>query len=310
MKMRKYCIIIPVIFFSFYSITNSKPKLCITFNDPNSGPTPSMDWQTRNESLLKCLSKHGLQAALFVCGKRVDDSTGKRLLEAWDKSGHMICNHSYSHKYYNSPKAVAAEFFGDILKGDSIIRNYRGYTKLFRFPYLKEGAAKENRDFIRENLKKIGYRNGYVSIDASDWFIDGKIIEALQADSSTGLEPYKDYYLAHLLERANYYNGLAIELTGREISHTLLLHHSLLNALYLDDVINMFEKNGWDVIDASEAYKDSVYTLEPDIVPAGESIIWALAKESGKYNATLRYPAEDGTYEEKKLIRFLKNYKK
>ena len=31
-------------------------------------------------------------------------------------------------------------------------------------------------------------------------------------------------------------------------------------------------------------------------VPAGESIVWALAKEQG--NASLRYPAEDAVYEQ------------
>lgn len=310
MKIWKYCVITALFFSSFGGPIVSKPKLCITLDDPNTETVSAMDWKLRNNLILAALAKHNLQAALFVCGKRVADSTGAILLESWDKSGHMICNHSYSHKYFNSPKAVATEFFGDILKGDSIIRNYRGYTKLFRFPYLKEGATKENRDFIRKSFKNAGYRNGYVSIDASDWFIDGKIIAALAVDSTADLTPYRDYYLAHLLDRANYYNGLAIKLTGREIRHTLLLHHSLLNALYLDDVIKMFENSGWEVINASEAYVDSIYSFEPDIIPAGESIVWALAKESGKFDSQLRYPAEDGVYEEEKLKEFLKNYKK
>jgi peptidoglycan-N-acetylglucosamine deacetylase len=40
-----------------------------------------------------------------------------------------------------------------------------------------------------------------------------------------------------------------------------------------------------------------VFSASPDIVPAGESIIWALAKESGKLDDILRYPGEDGDYE-------------
>jgi hypothetical protein len=35
----------------------------------------------------------------------------------------------------------------------------------------------------------------------------------------------------------------------------------------------------------------------PDIVPTGESIAWALAKESKCCDSLLRYPAEDGPYE-------------
>ncbi len=36
-------------------------------------------------------------------------------------------------------------------------------------------------------------------------------------------------------------------------------------------------------------------------IPAGESLVWALARSSGKYPDRLRYPAEDGDYEEAKM---------
>ncbi len=59
----------------------------------------------------------------------------------------------------------------------------------------------------------------------------------------------------------------------------------------------MFQSKGWRWIDAEEAFTDSVFSAKPKIVPAGDSIIWALAKESGKIPRGLRYPAEDGEYE-------------
>ncbi len=69
----------------------------------------------------------------------------------------------------------------------------------------------------------------------------------------------------------------------------------------MDDLIQMFKAKGWEVIDASEAYKDEIYTKNPNIIPAGESLIWALAKENGSYENVLRYPAEDSKYEEPKM---------
>jgi hypothetical protein len=39
----------------------------------------------------------------------------------------------------------------------------------------------------------------------------------------------------------------------------------------------------------------------PKIVPAGESLIWALAKETGKFDKVLRYPGEDSEYENAKM---------
>jgi len=38
-----------------------------------------------------------------------------------------------------------------------------------------------------------------------------------------------------------------------------------------------------------------VFRNQPQIVPAGESLIWALAKEDGAFNERLRYPGETGT---------------
>jgi hypothetical protein len=63
-----------------------------------------------------------------------------------------------------------------------------------------------------------------------------------------------------------------------------------LNALFLGDLLDMFKSKGWKLTDAQEAFKDPVFQATPKIVPAGESIIWALAKEAGGFDNLLRYP--------------------
>jgi hypothetical protein len=94
---------------------------------------------------------------------------------------------------------------------------------------------------------------------------------------------------------------LAKKIYGREIKHTLLIHHSLLNSLFLTDLLQMFKDKGWKLISAKEAYTDKIFLDEAQILPAGESIVWAKAKESGKYNDVIRYPAEDGEYEKAEM---------
>ena len=79
------------------------------------------------------------------------------------------------------------------------------------------------------------------------------------------------------------------------MKHVLLLHHNLINALFLPDLIRMFWGKGWTIVSPSEAYDDPVYRLEPDVLPAGESLLWSLAKEKGIPG--LRYPGEDERYE-------------
>jgi len=63
----------------------------------------------------------------------------------------------------------------------------------------------------------------------------------------------------------------------------------------------MFKSKGWQLIDAEEAFTDPVFNAAPTILPAGESIVWALAKQTGKIARSLRYPAEDGEYEKARM---------
>jgi len=283
-------------------------EIAITIDDPNTIETPVMSWQERDDAILKTLDKHKIKAALFVCGMRVDTAEGEVLLSKWDGKNHLICNHSYSHFYYNSKSKTSKIFISDFYKGDSIIQNYKNYTKLFRFPYLKEGNSAAKRDSMRTAMAKSSYKNGQVTIDASDWYIDEQIGIALKKDKDADLTPYKQYYIKHILDRANYYDSLAQKVFKRDIKHTLLIHHSLLNSLFLDDLLAALKSNGWKLIDAKKAYKDKVFSKTPLIAPCGESIVWQCAKEIDELAPKLRYPAEDGEYEKEGLEQYVQEY--
>jgi len=150
-------------------------------------------------------------------------------------------------------------------------------------------------------LQQHGYRIGRATIDASDWAIDARLRAHLKVDPKASLAAYRDFYLNHIWERAQFYDSLSLRVVGRPVHHTVLLHHNALNALFLDDLIAMFAARGWKPIDAEWAYADPVYDLQPKILPAGESLIWALAKQSGKFEKELRYPGEDDVYENPKM---------
>jgi len=287
----------------------AQKEIAITLDDPNTIETPLLNWQERNDAILKILDKHKIKVALFVCGTRVDDPNGKILLNKWDKKNHLICNHSYSHFYYNSKSKTSGIFIADFKKGDSLIKNYKNYTKLFRFPYLKEGNTSDKRDAMRAEMKVEGYKNGHVTIDASDWYIDAQIINELKTDSNADLTPYKEYYIKHILDRADYYDSLAKLVFKKEIKHTLLIHHSLLNALFLDDLLIALKAKGWKIINAKKAFQDEVFSKQPMIEPCGESIVWQCAKQIETLSKTLRYPAEDEVYEKEPLEKHIKEYK-
>ncbi|MDX6696581.1 MAG: peptidoglycan-N-acetylglucosamine deacetylase [Blastocatellia bacterium] len=281
------------------SFAADSPQVAITLDDFNWFDTPKMTAEARNRALLDALRAHSTQAAMFVCAKFVDNEKGQKLLSAWDEGGHLIGNHSYSHMHY--PSVGFEKFSADVLKGEAVIKQHPRFRKIFRFPYLKEGDTVQQRDMMRAFLKARGYRNGHVTIDASDWYVNDRMSAALKKNPDADLTPYRDFYLEHIWERSLYYDDLSRKVMGRSVRHTLLLHHNVLNGLFLGDLMSMFKTKGWRVIKAEDAYRDPVFSAAPNIAPAGESLIWALAKETGKFEKLLRYPGEDGDYEKERM---------
>lgn len=251
----------------------------------------------RNQAILETLSKHKIKAALFVVGRNIEEDEGKHLLSAWDRAGHLIANHTYSHRNLNAPSADVKAYQDDILRAEALLKDFPRFRKLLRFPMLKEGDTVAKRDAMRAFLAQHNYRNGHVTIDTSDWYIEQRMTARLESDTEAKLKPYRDYYLEHMWERAQYYNKLSQRVLGYQPKHTLLVHFNLLNALFLDDLIATFKAKGWQPIDAEEAFTDPVFASKPNVIPAGESLIWSLAKEKGTLAKSLRYPAEDSSYE-------------
>lgn len=276
-------------------------EVAFTFDDPQvvdySG-YPAADVDARLRAALRELN---LKTVLFVCGTRVDNEAGRRLLQAWNDDGHVLGNHSYSHPYFHSEKLSLRDFQSDVLRGENVVRGYSRFQKIFRFPFFKEGETVEKRDGMRWWLAEHGYRNGRATIDASDWAIDARLKKRLESDANANLSPYRDFYIEHILQRSNYYDGLAQKAWGKPVRHTVLLHHRLLNALFLKDLATAYRNSGWKIIDADRAYTDAIYAQQPNVLPAGESLVWGVAKERGI--AGLRYPGEDDSYENPEMDR-------
>jgi peptidoglycan-N-acetylglucosamine deacetylase len=284
---------------SGFPFADSRPKVAITIDDFGLNDVSKEEAEFRNRAILEALRKHSIQAAGFVCGRRIENENGKMVLRQWDDAGHVIANHTYSHWYYH--RRSVEEFSQDVLRCEALIKDYKNFNKLFRFPMLKEGDTVERRDGMRAFLKAHSYKQGYVTIDASDWYIDERLRDRLKQNPQADVTGFKNFYLQHIGERASYYNDLSRKVLGRSVKHTLLLHHNLLNAMSLDELLTMFKRQGWQLIDAEAAFADPVFAAEPNILPAGESILWALAKQTGKFDKLLRYPAEDSVYEKPKM---------
>jgi peptidoglycan-N-acetylglucosamine deacetylase len=277
------------------------PQISITMDDFNWSNPVKLTASERNQAILGTLNARSVKAALFVVGRNIDSVEGKQLLNPWNDAAHLIGNHTYSHRSYNNPATTIVTYEQDILRAEALLSEFPAFRRYFRFPMLKEGETAAKRDAIRAFLSRHRYRNGHVTIDNSDWIVDQRLTAKIKKDASADLTPYRDFYLEHMWDRAQYYDALARKVVGRPVKHTLLMHFNLLNGLFLGDLMDMFKSKGWQWIDAEEAFTDPVFAAKPNVVPAGESIVWSLAKEKGTIAKSLRYPAEDGVYEEARM---------
>ena len=277
------------------------PQFSITMDDFNWRNPVKLSATERNEAILNTLQTNSIKAALFVVGRNIDSNAGKQLLAPWDKAGHLLGNHTYSHNNYAASDVVVADYLQDILHAEQLLKPFPRFQKYFRFPALKEGETAAKRDAMRAFLAEHNYRVGHVTIDNSDWAIDQRLTARLTKDPNADLKPYRDFYLEHMWARAEYYDALARRVMGRPVKHTVLVHFNLLNGLFLNDVIAMLKSKGWQPIDAEDAFTDPVFAAKPKVLPAGESIVWSLAKEKGVIAKSLRYPAEDGEYENARM---------
>src|SRR5881275_2821761 len=99
---------------------SAAPQFSITMDDFNWRNAIHLSAEERNQAILKVLDANGRKAALFVMGRNADDEEGMTLLRKWDGAGHLIGNHTYSHRSLNS-NITAAEYESDILRAETIL---------------------------------------------------------------------------------------------------------------------------------------------------------------------------------------------
>lgn len=259
---------------------STAPRVALTFDDflfQTFGPLPAAP---RNAAILAALDARGLKAGAFVTGRHVQEARAWHLVEQWNEAGHLIGNHTYSHLWYS--KTPFAEFSRDVERGEVRLRQLSQFQRLLRFPYLDEGATAAQRDAMRAYLTKSGYRNAHVTIDTSDWEIDERLRAHLTKQPRADVTPFRTEYLNHIWERAQFNDNLARQVLGRRPPYVMLLHHNVLNAKFLGDLLDLFTRKGWQLIDPREAYRDPIYNATPMVVPAGSGLIESLARERGR----------------------------
>lgn len=235
------------------------------------------------------------QAVFFVNPGAIgqgDGVGGAERIAAYVAAGHVIANHSNSHKRLSTTDTAA--YLADLDAAEVWLKDRPGYRPWFRFPFLDEGGKdKAKRDALRAGLAARGLRNGYVTAESSDWHLENLTREAVQAGKTIDRKALGDLYVSWHVEAADFADAMMRRVTGRQPVQMLLLHETDLAALHIGDLVRALRGAGWTVVSADQAYADPLGKEMPDTPAANGTLTEALAWAAGvpaprwyRYNQT------------------------
>jgi peptidoglycan/xylan/chitin deacetylase (PgdA/CDA1 family) len=286
--------------FSYQSVAR---EIALSFDDCPRTSGPILDPVERGERIVSALRIFGVKA-VFFCNSPNRDQEGVRRIQSFADSGHLIANHTDHHPDLH--KISLKDFLKSIDQGDRELGSFPNFRKWFRFPYLHEGKNSQDVESVRQHLKKIGYINGYVTVDTEDWYVDAWLDNKIRSGFSFHEDRLCLTYAKMMLRQAEFYDDMALKALGRSVKHIILLHETDLNALCLEKLLSELKTDGWAFISPDEAYQDPIAAQEPSSsTKLNKGRVYALAREttySGPWSSEWEQLAQiEGELEKQKV---------
>lgn len=241
----------------------SAQRMAITLDDAPFGFSSGMSDEVKIErfgNLLGILKKYDVQATFFVTSGNMNERTNT-ILERALAEGHQLGNHT--HRHLSLSHVSAKRYMTDV---DSCRQEISSYvnSNYFRYSYLRRGETREKRDSVYQFLEDRGLRIAPVTIDNNEWIYNRDYSVALRNGNSSEMKAQLDAYLKHMKEITTEYRQKAIDMTGDEIPHILLIHVNPINCDHLDKLLAQYVAEGWKFISLDEAMSHPFYQLEDD----------------------------------------------
>jgi len=205
------------------------------------------------------------------------------LLRSWLDAGLELGNHTFSHKSLNT--ISLADYEADLLRGETVTKQLlserRHTIRYFRHPFLHTGRTLAIKKDFNDFLKAHGYTVAPVSIDNSDYIFSRAYDNVFDKGDKATMKKIGAAYIPYMESKLDYWERQSTKLFDREISQVLLIHANFINSDYLADLINMFRRRGYSIVDLDTALKDEAYRSPDEYIgPAGISWLhrWALKK--------------------------------
>jgi peptidoglycan/xylan/chitin deacetylase (PgdA/CDA1 family) len=290
--------IIIILCFNFsLACTAQAREIALTFDD---APTPNsalMSGGERTDKLIKALKNTSVPDALFFIKADYIDEKTKTRMEKYTRAGFHLANHSYSHRSAND--ITADDYLADVYRGKLLLSKFDNLLPYHRFPYLHYGATLPVIENYQAALADMGYRDGYVTIDNFDWYINALLVKAVEQGQAIDYAAASRFYVDTLYQAIEFYDKLAVETLGRSPKHIMLLHENDAAALFIEDLINHLRAAGWKIIAPQEAYQDAIAADFPATAFQKQGRIAAIAAAKGMDEKKLRHASESTEYLDK-----------
>ncbi|PTS88796.1 polysaccharide deacetylase [Sphingomonas sp. HMWF008] len=253
-------------------------RIALTFDDVPRGPGAFYTPAERTTRLITALRDSGVsQAAFFANPGRIGArSDGTARLAAYAAAGHVIADHSWSHRDLRAMPTAA--FLADIDKAEAFLKGRSTYRPWFRFPGLNQGGRDGmKRRAVVDGLAARRLQIAWVTVDGSDWNIEGQTIAAKKAGKPIDDAALRDLYVETMVQSADFSDALMLRIAGRAVPHVMLLHETDIAARYIGDLIAALRRDGWTIVTADEAYADPIYDQKGDFDSANGTLPEALA---------------------------------
>ncbi len=208
----------------------------------------------RFSKMVEALSENKVPAIGFVIGGAIEKGQWA-FLEQFRKAGLMLGNHTYSHQSLN--QIGAEKYIADIARADKVLAPIMTEPKYFRYPYLAEGN-KVSKPKVLAYLAENHYTVAPVTIDSKDFQFNEQLYKVPYHSREAYINKLKPRYLAYIWQQTLRAEKRA---NGKPVKQILLIHANLLNSYALNDIIQMYKKNGYTFISLTEALKNPAPVL-------------------------------------------------
>ena len=243
-------------------------RIAVTFDDLPMTGGGNPDGRTvveNNRKIVAVLAANKIPAVGFVNERQLEAAgqaeERRAALRVWVEAGLELGNHTYAHRsFYNTP---LAEFQQEVIRGEPFTRQLlaaRGMKlRYFRHPFLNTGRTLDDKRAFEKFLSERGYQIAPVTHDNMEWVFAREYAKALVAKDDEKARRVAAEYVPYMEQMFEFYEGLSVELFGREIPQVLLVHANLLNGDHFQKMVEMMRRRGYQFVTLEEALTDDAY---------------------------------------------------